>query len=112
MFIRFLIIISIQIICIPNVSSQQLTFHLVPPDEDYPWTWITGITQDLQGYMWFASAQGLTRFDGIKITHYTHEQSNNNSLISTGIESICADSKGIIWAGASGYGLEKFEPDN
>ncbi len=103
------------IICLLSINAnllwaQQITFHLVPPLEDNPWTWIGGITQDLQGYMWFASAQGLTHFDGYKVTHYMHSRSNNNSLVNNKVESICADSKGIIWAGTFGYGLDKFDP--
>gem|GEM_PF-580013 len=94
------------------LCSQQLIFHLVPPPEDIPWTWIGGITQDAQGYMWFASDQGLTRFDGLKVTHYMHDRSNMNSLINNRVQSIGADSKGIIWAGTFGYGLDKFDPIN
>ncbi len=92
--------------------SQQLIFHLVPPPEDIPWKLITGITQDPQGYMWFASNQGLNRYDGFKVTHYVYDPFNKNSLANNRIECIYADSKGMIWAGMHGYGLDRFDPIN
>ena len=94
--------------CSNQLLSQQVVFHIVPPPEDYQRTWIVDITQDARGYMWLASGQGLERFDGFNITRYTHDRSNDNSLASNNVLSICADSKGVIWVG--GYGLDKFDP--
>ncbi|HEX5152302.1 MAG TPA: two-component regulator propeller domain-containing protein [Parafilimonas sp.] len=110
MQIRFLIIASLLAINTKTLWSQQIIFHLVPPPEDYPRTWIVDMVQDAQGYMWFASAQGLDRFDGFNITRYSHDRSNNNSIADNNVSSICADSSGVIWAGTGGYGLDKFDP--
>src|SRR6516165_6575847 len=69
---------------------------------------ITGITQDNQGYMWFASS-GLYKYDGYHMTHYLHDPSNKNSLLSNYVECVYADREGLIWAGSSA-GLDCLDP--
>ncbi len=51
------------------------------------------ICQDKKGYIWFATDNGLSRFDGKKFTNYTTEDglTDNEVLI------ITSDSKGRIW---------------
>jgi signal transduction histidine kinase/ligand-binding sensor domain-containing protein len=70
---------------------------------------ITGITQDNQGYMWFASS-GLYKYDGYHMTHYLHDPSNKNSLLSNYVECVYADREGLIWAGSSA-GLDCLDPN-
>ncbi|HEY0678215.1 MAG TPA: two-component regulator propeller domain-containing protein [Chitinophagaceae bacterium] len=109
--IGLLVVVILLAIDAKRLWSQQLTFHLVPPPEDYRRTWIVAITQDVHGYIWYASAQGLTRFDGLKTTHYLHDPSDSNSLSNNNVSYVYSDSRGIIWV-ATAYGLDKFDPIN
>jgi ligand-binding sensor domain-containing protein len=60
--------------------------------------------------MWFATGAGLYTYDGFRFTPYVHDSLNPHSLAADYVESIHADSNGIIWAGTYGAGLDQFDP--
>lgn len=90
--------------------SQEVIFNRVPAPEEQPWPWITGITQDPRGFMWFASVNGLYAHDGLRTIFYKHDLSNPNSISNNISSCIHADKNGIIWIGTSGGGLDRFDP--
>ncbi|WP_020603920.1 two-component regulator propeller domain-containing protein [Spirosoma spitsbergense] len=55
---------------------------------------VNAIFQDRQGFMWFGTKLGLSRFDGQKFTTYTKER---NGLGFDDIQSIAQDADGILW---------------
>jgi signal transduction histidine kinase/ligand-binding sensor domain-containing protein len=71
---------------------------------------ILGIAQDAKGYMWFASNNGLYRYDGYTFARFSNNRLDSNSLGSNQLESICASKDGYIWIGTAGYGLDRFDP--
>jgi len=87
--------------------SQQITFNKVLPPEGKTFGLVTGITQDINGYMWFATQQGLYSFNGYQTKFYTHDSSNSNSIGNNRLESILADSIGNLWIGSFGSGLDR-----
>ncbi|RYG23569.1 MAG: hypothetical protein EOO01_44165, partial [Chitinophagaceae bacterium] len=61
---------------------------------------VHAILKDRFGYMWFASEDGLNKFDGVNFTVYRH---NNNDTTSIGAGTVTAlkeDSVGNLWVGA------------
>jgi signal transduction histidine kinase/ligand-binding sensor domain-containing protein len=59
-------------------------------------------TVDHQGNIWFGTwGQGISRFDGIRFTNYSHP----NGLLAPLVTSILADRTGKIWIGSDGTGL-------
>ena len=89
---------------------QEIIFNKVIPSDGKNFVHVTGITQDVTGYMWFATKKGLYRYDGNVMTSYKNNPLNPNSLVSNFLESISVDSSGIIWIGTFGAGLERFDP--
>ena len=94
-----------------TVFCQQITFNKVPYPEGKTFDFVTGITQDVNGYMWFATKKGLYKYDGNHLTSYKNNQLNPNSLISDFLESVYADYNGIIWIGSLGKGLDRLDPE-
>ena len=90
------------------VFCQQIIFNKVLPPEGK--SLVTCITQDINGYMWFATPNGLYSYDGYRFTSYVHDSLNPHSLADNYVESIYADSNGIIWVGTNGAGLDRFDP--
>jgi hypothetical protein len=68
---------------------------------------VSFILQDSQGFMWFVSDEGLSRFDGYNFKLYQHDPANPNSLSGGGIREIYEDSLGILWIITAGKGLDK-----
>lgn len=89
--------------------SQDVSFNKFTPTEGNVSGRITGITQDPQGNMWFA-ASGLFKYDGHKVFSYKHNSLNPNSIGTSRLETVFADSEGFIWAGTFGEGLDRLDP--
>lgn len=91
------------------VFCQQIIFNKVLPPEGKTFGLVTGITQDINGYMWYATQNGLYSYDGYHMTSYTKDSLNPNSIGSNRLESIFADSNGNIWIGSFGSGLDRLD---
>ena len=94
------------------IQAQTIAFNRILPTQATSWSgWITGITQDRQGYIWFTSSHGLYRYDGYQVTAYLHDLSNTNSLSAGTMETVYADQEGMIWIGSQSSGLDRLDPD-
>src|SRR6188768_274978 len=84
------------------VFCQQIIFNKVLLPDGKTFNHVAGITQDLNGYMWYATKKGLYSYDGYHMTSYKNNPLNPNSLGSNNLESVFADPNGIIWIGGLG----------
>ncbi|RYY70703.1 MAG: hypothetical protein EOO13_05705 [Chitinophagaceae bacterium] len=75
---------------------------------------VNAIAQDHLGFMWFASANGLNRYDGYSIKTY-YADVKNNGLSTNHTTALFSDSKGDFWVGTANglvrynFAKEKFE---
>lgn len=97
---------------IGRTQTRQIKFNLVEGAGDVSLGKINAITQDPNGYMWFAdmTKSCITRYDGYRMISYRHDPINSNSLAGTYPETIIADQAGNIWVGFYGMGLDRFDP--
>ncbi|OFY55310.1 MAG: hypothetical protein A2X22_02915 [Bacteroidetes bacterium GWF2_49_14] len=93
-----------------QADSQQIFFNKIPPPDGKTFVHVTGITQDVNGYMWLATKKGLCRYDGYQMTTYKNNPLDPNSPATDVLETICVDSTGIVWIGTSGAGIDRFDP--
>jgi len=94
-----------------HVFAQQVRFTKVLENKLNNFGVIFSITQDRQGYIWFTSVQkGLHRYDGKKITTFSHDSDDPNSIASNVAFAVSADSSGYIWVGLALMGLDRFDP--
>src|SRR5688572_8272338 len=93
-------------------QTQQIKFNLVEGAGDVSLGKINAITQDPNGYMWFAdmTKSCITRYDGYRMVSFRHDPGNPNSLAGTYPETIIADRDGNIWIGFYGMGLDRYDP--
>jgi signal transduction histidine kinase len=68
---------------------------------------IRDILQDKKGFWWFATADGLNRFDGYEFHAYHHHGEDSETLISGDVLSLFEDSAGDIWV-ATDAGCSKY----
>jgi ligand-binding sensor domain-containing protein/signal transduction histidine kinase len=69
---------------------------------------INSITQDKQGFMWFAAEDGIARFDGYTFKIFKNDPDDSFSLSHNYVFSIFTDREGIVWA-ASRKGVNRFD---
>src|SRR5690606_15429942 len=70
---------------------------------------INGILQDRAGYMWFATKDGLNRYDGYDFRVFRHDPGDSTSLGSSHVLGLLAARDGLLWVGTS-TGLDVFDP--
>ena len=72
---------------------------------------IHDIFQDSKGFIWFATENGLSRFDGIKFNNATFDRSRTNSIASNTVRTVFEDCMGTFWVGTSA-GLQIFDTEH
>jgi len=70
---------------------------------------VKSIFKDHDGFMWFATDDGLNKYDGYTFTVYKHDPNKNNSLKVNNIETVFEDAGGDIWVGTGGGGLSLYD---
>jgi ligand-binding sensor domain-containing protein/signal transduction histidine kinase len=66
---------------------------------------VLAIAQDSHGFLWFGTAEGLSRFDGYRFTNYRIEQGLPSNYVADFLET----KSGVYWIATSG-GLCRFDP--
>jgi ligand-binding sensor domain-containing protein/serine phosphatase RsbU (regulator of sigma subunit) len=90
--------------------AGQMRFSRLSIEDGLSQVCVNGILQDRSGYMWFATQDGLNRYDGYSFTVFKPNPSAPNSISHNVVKSIYEDSQGIIWVGTAGGGLNRFDP--
>lgn len=110
--LKAIIILIVILFSKTMLFSQQIKFNLVLDNQTNTLGWDNSITQDQKGYLWFTGiSKGLHRYDGRKLTTYSHNPDHSNSLASNNAMDLAVDSIGNIWVAMIDYGLDRFNPE-
>ena len=90
-------------------QNQDFQFERISIDQGLSHAGVQVILQDSRGFMWFATRDGLNKYDGYTITIYKHSQLDSLSLVDNYIRAIYEDREGKLWIGTS-LGLNRFDP--
>ena len=55
---------------IPIQAWSNINFHQLDLKSGISDNFVQGIVQDRDGFMWFATRNGVNRYDGYRFTHY------------------------------------------
>ncbi|TXG39269.1 hybrid sensor histidine kinase/response regulator transcription factor [Seonamhaeicola maritimus] len=92
-----------------SFSQNSIYFNHISTDDGLSQNDINSIYQDKEGFMWFATHDGLNKYDGYNFTIYNPDRGNPNSINSNLIFTITGDEKGNLWVGTTGSGLNYFD---
>ena len=70
---------------------------------------VVAILQDHQGFMWFATGEGLNRYDGNSFVVYKNNPNDAGTLSHNFIRDVVEDDQGYLWVAAH-PGVNKFDP--
>ena len=90
--------------------SSDLRFEHITSENGLAGNSVSSIIQDIRGFLWFGTQDGLNRYDGKTFRLYEHEPFNTDSLQHNLVQTMYYDSDlDIIWIGTYG-GLSSFDP--
>jgi signal transduction histidine kinase/ligand-binding sensor domain-containing protein/DNA-binding response OmpR family regulator len=70
---------------------------------------VLSIAQDRDGFIWFGTQTGVSRFDGYRFTNYRNVVGDARTLANNWVRVLLVDRKGRLWLGTDG-GLDLFDP--
>ena len=88
---------------------RDLKFTHLTTNDGLSQGYVTAILQDRRGFMWFATRDGLNRYDGNTFVVYKNNSNDPRSLSSNFIQALMEDDKGYLWI-ATDAGVDKFDP--
>jgi signal transduction histidine kinase/ligand-binding sensor domain-containing protein/DNA-binding response OmpR family regulator len=89
--------------------ARSLRFEQLSVEHGLAQESILSIVQDGDGFMWFGSQTGLSRFDGYRVTTYRNQVGNPRTMINSWVRVLHVDRAGRLWLGTDG-GLDRFDP--
>lgn len=78
---------------------RQINFSYISINEGLSQSTVFSIAQDKLGNMWFATYDGVNKYDGYAFTVYQHDENDPNSIANDISRIVMTDSKGHIWIG-------------
>ena len=89
--------------------SKPLAFNALTINDGLSQGMVVRMFQDRYGFMWFATLDGLNRYDGYKFTVYRHDPQNKTSITKSFVQCFFEDSQGRLWIGTVSGGLDLFD---
>ena len=91
----------------PGADAQQLSVRHYDVPDGLAHGLVAAIHQDRKGYLWFATHEGLSRFDGYQFTNYGIRDGLGNFIVNT----VREDNLGRLWLGTNGGGVARLQDD-
>lgn len=119
-FVRTLCIIAINVMIVPTALAQRTISNGLDPSktitqyvheswqikDGLPQNSVQSIAQTPDGYLWFTTQEGLTRFDGIRFRVFDKK---NSSLPENYCNSLATDHSGAVWVATHTHGIIRLQ---
>jgi diguanylate cyclase (GGDEF)-like protein len=89
-------------------DPRNLLFTRISIESGLSQATVNAIEQDREGFIWVGTQEGLNRFDGQEFRVYSYEFDQPDSLSSDWVWDIYLDSRGSLWVGTEGGGLNRY----
>lgn len=86
-------------------------FRLVDVADGLPSTTIPALARDRHGYLWAATWDGLTRYDGIGFKTWRYDPNDPSSLSGNVVQALHIDQQDRIWVATESSGLSMLDAD-
>lgn len=106
--ITFFFFICLSFHTLFAADLKQMSFKVLNTAEGLPTSEVQKVFQDSEGFMWFATRNGLCRYDGYAITVFRSDLANPHHLSDNNIYCIADDQAGNLWLG-TGNGVDRFD---
>ncbi len=89
-------------------QGSQTRFTALRADDGLAHDVVFMTLQDRRGFLWFATQDGLSRYDGYRFKNFINDPEDPSSISGNVVFALLEDRDGRLWAGANG--LNRFDP--
>ncbi|MBP8822929.1 MAG: response regulator [Flavobacteriales bacterium] len=106
------ILLALSLLPAQRVQAQwdtlTMAFRAITINDGLSQGMVTAILQDRHGFMWFATKDGLNRYDGYRFEVFRHDTKDSTSLSDNNVHLLFEDRAGRLWVGTD-RGLDVFD---
>ncbi len=103
------IFLFISIVFCYQVFANNPEFRYLKMNARLSQNTVLDIMVDKYGFIWFATEDGLNRYDGYRVKTFDFNPENPEGISDNYVISLLEDSRGNIWAGTAKGGLNLFD---
>ena len=85
----------------PGPTVAPGSFSHITVEDGLPHSYVRAILEDRDGFMWFATARGLVRYDGARLVVYRHDPDDPGSLPFGEPTCLFEDRERRLWVGTA-----------
>ncbi len=100
---------SFHPLCLAQTDTLSMQFRRLNAKDGLSQGLVMGIVQDPEGFMWFATGDGLNRWDGYQMKVYRHNPADPFSLPENALTGLALDGNGNFWIGTATHGLWRMD---
>lgn len=90
-------------------QNEFVKFNSISIDDGLSIAYVTDIAQDNYGYLWFATIDGLNRYDGYSF--FVYRKGGEYGIADNSVNTIEVSSENVLWIGTKN-GLTRFDINN
>ena len=94
---------------ITSAGQPRFELEYLAVEDGLSHSTVWDIHQDARGFLWFATQDGLNRYDGYEVKVYKNLPGDSHSLSDNDVLGLREDRRGWLWL-ATRTGLERFDP--
>jgi diguanylate cyclase (GGDEF)-like protein len=91
------------------MEARNIRFRHITPQDGLSQETLYAILQDRDGLMWFATQEGLNRYDGYEFTTFKSDPLDPSALSQPMVRTLYEDREGVMWIGTDSGGLNRFD---
>lgn len=92
-----------------DINWSNASFSHLGIEQGLSQSLVFDIHQSKEGYLWFATQDGLNRYDGYTLTIFRNRLADSTSLSHNDVHDINEDIDGNLWIATAGGGLNKYD---
>ncbi len=89
-------------------AAGPMAFRHLTVDDGLAQNTVMATLQDSRGFLWFATEDGLDRYDGYSLRHYSHHRDSSAGLAGNFVWTIQEDRSGDLWIAVKDGGVARF----
>jgi len=107
--IYLLVLLIMGLVIAGGAQPAHINFTALTSKDGLLSNTVNAILKDRYGLMWFATDDGLNKFDGTNFTVYRHVPGDSGSLRANEVLALFEDGQGQLWVGTSGGAVSLYD---